>query len=420
MNTDDSSLGPGWTLLRNKKFGEALDYFLSIFKAYAQNGHYWYGLGIAALRTSNTTLAFRSFRNAISLGVAYPDSLYATSELLKARKRFSAHREIQRRYENCFPTFQSPQHKKPDQETIKNSPSKAQLYSGDPIDNLTIICHLFNEEYLLPWWLKHHTKIAKNGILINYASTDRSVDICRQLAPHWTVVDSRNEFFSAREADNEVMDWELSTTGWKLALNVTEFLYITNSQVQTIFSSAPREAYALRGVVMATAAGRSDDHGSYCKPITSQFRTGLDESIFSKVVHRMMMRNRILHSHNTGKYYTGRHFSEHETKVLDDSPLIIWYGYSPWNRHTLDRKLQIQNRIPAKDFREGIGVHHLTKIHELEKEKNSFSEHLVEIFDEAGNFIPSSLSTSSFGHVASLTRARRVFLPPKYQVGRRA
>ena len=41
----------------------------------------------------------------------------------------------------------------------------------------------YNEEYLLPWWLMHHTKIFDHGILINRGSTDRSVEICKLLAP---------------------------------------------------------------------------------------------------------------------------------------------------------------------------------------------------------------------------------------------
>ncbi|MEW9106591.1 glycosyltransferase family 2 protein, partial [Paenibacillus sp.] len=48
-----------------------------------------------------------------------------------------------------------------------------------------LISHFYNEEYLLPWWLKHHAPLFDHGILINRGSTDRSVDICKQLVPHW-------------------------------------------------------------------------------------------------------------------------------------------------------------------------------------------------------------------------------------------
>lgn len=56
----------------------------------------------------------------------------------------------------------------------------------------TIISHFYNEEYLLPWWLMHHTKIFDHGILINRGSTDRSVEICKLFAPNWEVRDSKS------------------------------------------------------------------------------------------------------------------------------------------------------------------------------------------------------------------------------------
>ena len=58
----------------------------------------------------------------------------------------------------------------------------------------TVISHFYNEEYLLPWWLMHHTKIFDHGILINRGSTDRSVEICKLFAPtgKYEIQDSLN------------------------------------------------------------------------------------------------------------------------------------------------------------------------------------------------------------------------------------
>ena len=44
-----------------------------------------------------------------------------------------------------------------------------------------VISHFFDEEFMLPWWLRHHRELFDHGILIDYASTDRSVEICREL-----------------------------------------------------------------------------------------------------------------------------------------------------------------------------------------------------------------------------------------------
>ena len=88
----------------------------------------------------------------------------------------------------------------------------------------SIICHFYNEEYLLPWWLEHHKKYFDYGLMINYKSTDRSVEIINEICPEWQVVDSVNPEFSAAEVDDEVMYYEEQIPGWKIALNVTEFL----------------------------------------------------------------------------------------------------------------------------------------------------------------------------------------------------
>jgi hypothetical protein len=44
--------------------------------------------------------------------------------------------------------------------------------------------------------------------------------------PTWEIRPSRNEFFHSVSIDKEVMDIETEFTGWKMCLNVTEFLMI--------------------------------------------------------------------------------------------------------------------------------------------------------------------------------------------------
>jgi hypothetical protein len=45
----------------------------------------------------------------------------------------------------------------------------------------TVISHFYNEEYMLPWWLKHHRQYFDHGILIDYGSTDKSLDIIKKI-----------------------------------------------------------------------------------------------------------------------------------------------------------------------------------------------------------------------------------------------
>ena len=72
----------------------------------------------------------------------------------------------------------------------------------------TVISHIFNEEYILPWWLEHHKKIFDHGIIIDYASTDRSLEIIKEICPTWEVVQSKNAEFNAMAVDVEVLEYE--------------------------------------------------------------------------------------------------------------------------------------------------------------------------------------------------------------------
>ena len=88
----------------------------------------------------------------------------------------------------------------------------------------TLLCHFYNEEYMLPWFLNHHKQIFDHGVMIDYHSTDRSVEIIRELCPTWDIVTSRNPNFQADTIDTEVNDIEAGIDGWKICLNVTEQL----------------------------------------------------------------------------------------------------------------------------------------------------------------------------------------------------
>ena len=88
----------------------------------------------------------------------------------------------------------------------------------------TILCHFYNEEWILPFWLKHHRDIFDHGIMINYHSTDRSCDIIREYCPTWQIVESTNPDFTPTPVDREVEQYEKDLVGWRVALNATEFL----------------------------------------------------------------------------------------------------------------------------------------------------------------------------------------------------
>jgi hypothetical protein len=94
---------------------------------------------------------------------------------------------------------------------------------------LTLITHVYNESYFIPFWLEHHKKIFDHLIVIDYHSTDTTVDLCKSLWPGCDVRTSRNAMFDAVKVDQEVMDIESTVEGIKIVLNVTEFLFCKSS-----------------------------------------------------------------------------------------------------------------------------------------------------------------------------------------------
>ena len=206
----------------------------------------------------------------------------------------------------------------------------------------TVVCHFYNEEFLLPWWLRHHRAIFDHGIMIDYASTDQSVRIIKDLCPTWEIRPSRNKYFDAKSIDDEVMAIELELTGWRIALNVTEFLYgntshLTDTQIPT--------QYFLTNYVFVDMED-SDvalDHNS---PLHEQRYWGyLDDSnngarMEKGSAHRM---NRSIHNHAIVYPNWGRHWPN--TTASFDDLVIFYYGHADAGERGLNRKAQIRSRI---------------------------------------------------------------------------
>lgn len=208
-----------------------------------------------------------------------------------------------------------------------------------------LIAHIFNEEYLLPYWLNYHSKLFDNIIIIDYNSTDNSLNICRTICPNIVIIPSRNSDFNAVEVDREVMDIENTLDGIKMALNVTEFL-ICKTNISTVF-----EKYNDRvslSVEAITAYSRRTH-------IITDLITDLLEP---DMVFKSERGNRQIHTYPNGAYHVGRHqTSNPQTNTTDF--YIAHLGNYPMNESVLKRKQQIGQRIPECDRIARYGFHHL-------------------------------------------------------------
>ncbi len=226
----------------------------------------------------------------------------------------------------------------------------------------TVITHIYNEEYLLPFWLEHHSKIFDHGIIIDYRSTDSSLEICKRICPTWSIITSKNKNFSAHDVDVEVMAIENTCEGLKIALNTTEFLF-TNTSINLLFKN-----YEDKEVCIAINS-TTPYYNKFIYPtdINSLKNILLDPSLKYKKNDRPGPTGyRFLHNYSNGRYTLGRHTSEHNSTVLDELQ-IVWLGYFPWNEHLIKRKLQIKHNVPQHDKNSGAGFQHLYTIEQMEE-----------------------------------------------------
>lgn len=221
--------------------------------------------------------------------------------------------------------------------------------------NTTLIAHIFNEEYLLPFWLQHHKPLFDNGIIIDYRSTDRSVQICKELCPHWTVITSKNQCFDAQLVDDEVMEIESNIDGIKVSLNVTEFLF-NHKPIKELFADYSQEI-----------SFNIKCYGAYTDNIDENPQKLIEiYNILTSIDTKYHFDRgcRTIHTFKNGSYTCGRHSTQHpsqDTNFLN----IIWFGYYPWNNNTIKRKLQIKQNIPESNRLSGAGFQHFYSLEQM-------------------------------------------------------
>ena len=227
----------------------------------------------------------------------------------------------------------------------------------------TLLTNVFNEEYLLPFWLNHHKNMFDEIIVIDYNSTDTSIEICRRICPDCKIIKTRNEYFDAEEIDREFIDIENTIEGIKIVLNTTEFLFCESSIKDLFIDNTESISYAI------TAVSPYSKH-TYNINNNYDFITYL---LKDEVVYHHDRGTRQLHNFPNGNYTVGRH-STNNMSVPTSKAHIIWVGYYPMNDSLLKRKLQIQQNMPQRDKDRQFGFQHLfskDKILNINSEKSN-------------------------------------------------
>ena len=246
--------------------------------------------------------------------------------------------------------------------------------AADDENKVTVITHIYNEEYLLPFWLEHHRTMFDHGIIIDYRSTDKSLDICREMCPTWEIVTTRNADFNAEYIDREVMDIESRIDGIKIALNTTEFLF-SGIPLKSLFNNdTSHVSYSIRSF-----GAYSLNTSLYPSNTLELYEQLLLPEVKYHIEHERGERQ--LHNFIHGNYQIGRHKTNNEITLTDDLH-IIWLGYFPLNEQTINRKMQIKKNIPESDKNKGLGFQHfydLEKINEKNRENVDSGQPLYEL-----------------------------------------
>lgn len=237
----------------------------------------------------------------------------------------------------------------------------------------TLISHIWNEEYLLPFWLNHHKKHFDHGIIIDYHSTDRSVEIIKEICPTWEVVPSTNKKMGALFMDREIEDIERKHPGWKMVLSTTEFLVGNYKKLDTILEK--NQAILVPALQMME---HPDFEGTYPDPNVDLFKQKtygihyddpikysgneithnrrLDVHILGQDSGWTTRRQRLLHNYDSITYPLGRHFADYNKSSKDF--VIVYYRFCPWNKEMINRITVLKNNLDPEDEAKNLGYEH--------------------------------------------------------------
>jgi hypothetical protein len=223
---------------------------------------------------------------------------------------------------------------------------------------LSLLTHSFNEKLLLPAWLNHHSKIFDEIVIIDHATTDGSMDWVRENYPEVKITPTSLSDFNATLNDQECMKHEEETlTGdWKMILNITEFMFTPHLR-EVIKQNEDVEALGFRAYFL----------------VDKELNQPLETPIFKGRTHGFLDPGGVLASRNwryihrapNGRYSCGRH-STHLTHRESFDWNILFFSMSPWPQ-AVERKLQVQIRIPLIDKQGGLGIQHIQTPESLDR-----------------------------------------------------
>jgi hypothetical protein len=182
------------------------------------------------------------------------------------------------------------------------------------------------------------------------------------------------------------MKWEKSVDGWRMALNVTEFLYGNTDHLPTDSGFAQ---YFIGNYVFVDMQDPEKEfpHIIHDRPLHDQRVWGYDE-FQNKGISRagnMARMNRSIHNYPVD-YTPGRHFGAGRPKSFGDL-VIFYYGWADASKRGIDRKMQIQTKMSENDKQLNAGNHvgtyedYLTRFESQQRFARDLRSEIIPILD---------------------------------------
>lgn len=228
---------------------------------------------------------------------------------------------------------------------------------------MILISHFYNEELLLPYWLNHHKKIFKAGILINNNSNDSSVKIIKELTPDWEILNSPSKEYKAEEMNAFIEDIESKFKNeLKIVLNTTEFFMIEDLEKFSYITKNTNSKFWVSTALMV------DTHPEEIlqNDLINEKNFGIWHDqlnvfrLHKKYALGKVSRARLLHNLPKGEYLPGRHLSylKNVKRISPKIAYIRWYYFSPWSEKFIERKLNVSKNLSLDDLNKGYGSSH--------------------------------------------------------------
>lgn len=282
---------------------------------------------------------------------------------------------------------------------------RAPAASTPPRRRVMLVSHFRNEELLLPHFIKHHAHMFDHAVLIDYGSTDASVEIIRREAPPgWKVVPSTEKTFDAVALDVQVMKWEaMYPDDWKIALTTTEFIVHADLRGHLATLDPPANCGGrgalgralfgcgalLRFPAVLLTGNDTTPLGRFADLVSqrSQYSLGrrrLDQ-FSADADTRSLFYSRYLHAGMTAGTYCyalGRHgffvnsWLGTPRPSYIDGGFLVKFLWTPWPE-SVERKSHVGVLQPESDVKRGFGIHHAENMDtkKLVKGRNAFLKH---------------------------------------------